>query len=118
MGCGPPRRRAWASCARRSPPWCAEGRITAKRSAILITVAALVLCVWAFYEVAYQASRGGESMPVYSTRRHDPYGTAALYELLRERGHPIRTLERSHLEPNDTGTLIQVLPLSDVTLKD
>ncbi|MBI4585990.1 MAG: DUF4350 domain-containing protein [Planctomycetes bacterium] len=80
---------------------------------LLISLAVAGLCVWAFYRLAYWSSRGGEESPLYSTRRHDPYGTAALLDLLRERGFEARTVERPRLEKEDRGVLIQILPLSE-----
>lgn len=82
-----------------------------RRIAIATTLAAVVFGLWAFYRLAATASRGGESNPLYSTRRYDPYGTAALRELLAERGVPARTLERPRLDAGDSGVLIQVIPL-------
>ncbi|MFP4055246.1 MAG: hypothetical protein ACLF0G_00075 [Candidatus Brocadiia bacterium] len=82
-----------------------------RRLALAATVAVVVLVVWAFYRLAETASRGGQSNPLYSSLRYDPYGTAALRELLIERDVLFRTLERPHLEEDDRGTLIQVLPL-------
>ncbi|MFA7236383.1 MAG: DUF4350 domain-containing protein, partial [Phycisphaeraceae bacterium] len=76
---------------------------------ILATLAAAALGIWAFYQTAYVASRGGETAPLYSTRRYDPYGSAALDQLLRERRIPVRELQRPRLQPTDRGTLIQIL---------
>ena len=66
---------------------------------------------FAFYEFASRSGRGGESSPLYSARRHDPYGTAALADFLTERGVEVRYLERPRLDDADHGVLIQVLPL-------
>jgi hypothetical protein len=75
------------------------------------TVGAIALGLVAFYELAFRSGRGGESSPLYSARRHDPYGTAALADLLTERGVEVRYLERPRLDDADHGVLIQVLPL-------
>lgn len=80
-----------------------------KTPLILATLAAMTLGTWAFYQMAYVASRGGETAPLYSTRRYDPYGSAALDQLLRERHIPVRELQRPRLQPTDRGTLIQIL---------
>lgn len=84
------------------------------RLIILFSVAALALGALVFYQLAHVASRGGEQAPLYSVRRHDPYGTAALFELLQSRGVPVSTLERSSPEPSARGVLIQVLPVPKV----
>ncbi len=84
-----------------------------RKLTIAVTLLALALMVWAFYLLAEVATRGGDASPVYSTRRHDPYGTAAIYDLLRQRGIPVRTLERSRLESTDHGVLVQVLSDDD-----
>ena len=65
----------------------------------------------AFYRLAGHASRGGDGSPLYSVRRHDPYGSAALFDLLSERGIETRTLERVRPGPTDRGTLLQILPV-------
>src|SRR5690242_13272830 len=72
---------------------------------------ALLLAIAWFYESAAFNSRVGDDAPLYSARRHDAYGSAALVDLLKERGIPVRTLERPSLEPEDHGILIQVLPM-------
>jgi len=73
----------------------------------------IALGIVAFYEFAARSGRGGESSPLYSARRHDPYGTAALADLLTERGIEVRYLERPRLDDAAHGVLIQVLPLPE-----
>lgn len=74
---------------------------------VCITVAAL-----SFARLAHVSSHGGETVPVYSNRRYDPYGTAAFYRLLSQRLGNVRSLERPRLKKNDEGVLVQVLGLS------
>ncbi len=82
---------------------------------ILLGMALLVAggCVALFYQSAALSARGGEESPLYSVRRYDPYGTAALVQVLAARGVPVRKLERPSLEASDRGVLIQVLGLRD-----
>lgn len=80
-----------------------------RRLLIAFIGSVLLLGFWAFYRMAVVASRGGESAPLFSNRRYDPYGAAAFGELLQERRVPFRTLERPRLEEDDRGVLIQVL---------
>jgi len=75
-----------------------------------VAFAAVIVGIVVAYQSAAIGTRAGSGAPVYSARRHDPYGTAALQDLLAERGIPVRTLERPSLEPGDRGVLIQVLP--------
>jgi len=79
--------------------------------ALVITAIAILAGIFSFYQSASINSRSGGDAPVYSSRRHDPYGTAALFELLSERGISVRNLETASLDADDRGTLIQVLPL-------
>ncbi len=72
---------------------------------------ALLFAIAWFYESAAFSSRAGDDAPLYSARRHDAYGSAALIDLLKERGVAVRTVERPSLEPEDRGILIQVLPM-------
>lgn len=65
--------------------------------------------VWAFYQLAENASRGGESAPLFSIHRYDPYGTAALREFFESRGIPVRVLKRPRIKVGERGVLIQVL---------
>jgi uncharacterized Zn finger protein (UPF0148 family) len=75
--------------------------------AVAAALGGVAILVAFFYQSAAFTSRAGEDTPLYSVRRHDPYGTAALRDLLAERGTPVRTLERPDLEPTDHGVLIQ-----------
>lgn len=72
---------------------------------------AVLIAVQGFYQLASWTSRGGESSPLYSTYRHDPYGSAALYELLEARGVPVERVTRPRLLPEQHGTLVQILPM-------
>jgi hypothetical protein len=76
----------------------------------------LALGAWAFYALASVAARGGESAPLYSAYRHDPYGTAALRELLDARGVNVATLERPRLDADSTGVLVQVISGGDTSI--
>jgi|GEM_PF-1520058 len=78
---------------------------------IAMTLALAVTCFWAFYRVAFWSARGGQSAPLFSVRRYDPYGAAAMKELLIQRGVDVRTLEQSRIPSNAQGVLIQILPL-------
>lgn len=76
-----------------------------------VIVVMVLLLGGVFYAFAYRASRGGASMPLFSIRRYDPWGAAALYELLRDRGLTVRPHERP-FAPTGNGVLIQILPIS------
>ena len=80
-----------------------------RRLVQVLAIFAVGAGVFAFYALARDASRGGESMPLFSTRRYDPYGTAALHELLRATGHTVRRLDEPHIPRQQRGVLIQVL---------
>jgi hypothetical protein len=83
-----------------------------RRRLVALAAAAVVLAgLWAFYAMSAQVVRGGESAPLYSAYRHDLYGTAALRELLVDRGTTVQVLEQPHLQDRSRGLLIQVLPL-------
>ena len=56
------------------------------------TTHVLIVGAGVFYRMSYVASRGGDAAPLYSTQRYDPYGTAALYQLLSEQGVDVRIL--------------------------
>ncbi len=75
----------------------------------ILVVAALLATLAAFLHLSYVASRGGESAPLYSNRRFDPYGTAALYRLMQQRGQPAISLERPRLSREHHGVLLQVI---------
>jgi hypothetical protein len=81
------------------------------RLVIPLSITTVALGLWAFYGMAHLSSRGGEQSPLFCVRRHDPYGTAALYELLRRRSIAVSTLERSRPDSTDRGVLVQVLPV-------
>ena len=75
-----------------------------------LALAVMVVGTIVFYRSASFTARSGEDNPIYSSTRFDPYGTAALQELLSRRAVEVRTLERPSLESNDHGVLIEVLP--------
>jgi hypothetical protein len=76
-------------------------------AAILIIAVGVAL----FYQAAAISSRSEGELPVYSAERYDPYGTAALRELLANRGIAVHTLEQPNLDSSSSGVLIQVLTL-------
>ncbi|MFA9479891.1 DUF4350 domain-containing protein [Phycisphaerales bacterium AB-hyl4] len=82
-----------------------------KRAMLWLAVLVVLAGGWAFYELAVYASRGGEHTPLYSVRRYDPYGTAALHRLLVERGQAVSLLERPRLDDGASGVLLQTLPM-------
>ncbi len=78
-----------------------------------LIVLAMVLVAAAFLRLSISAGRGGETNPLYSTHRFDPYGTAALYRVLQTRGIDVQTLDRPRLPETQTGVLLQVLGRPD-----
>lgn len=80
------------------------------KAAYYLALAALAGMVAAFFMLAQYSSRGGEGAPPYSVYRSDPYGTAALKDLLTEKGKRAAILLEPSLPPGARGTLIQVLP--------
>jgi ribosomal protein L37E len=82
-----------------------------RRLGLGAAIAAVVAGIVLFYRSAAVSSRSGNDVALYSVERYDPYGTAALRDLLADRGIENRTLERPTLLPTDNGVLIQVLPL-------
>jgi hypothetical protein len=76
---------------------------------MFITIAALLSCLWLFFRMSGVAARSGESAPVYSSYRYDPFGVAALRELLARRNISVQTLEHPRLEQDAAGVLVQVL---------
>lgn len=75
----------------------------------MLAIVLIFIGIYAFYQLAAVRTRAGADAPLYSTRRYDPYGTAAIRDLLMERGIPVQTLERPNLHADDHGVLIQVL---------
>ncbi|MEX2673741.1 MAG: DUF4350 domain-containing protein [Phycisphaeraceae bacterium] len=71
---------------------------------------AMLIVGQAFYQLASWTSRGGQTAPLYSSYRHDPHGTAALFDLLEMRGLPVDRITRPRLSADHHGTLVQVLP--------
>lgn len=84
-----------------------------KRWTLLLALMVLLAGGWAFYQLAVTVSRGGEHTPMYSVRRYDPYGSAALHQLLIQRRAHVHTLERPRLDADMRGVLVQVLPLPE-----
>jgi len=80
---------------------------------MVAAVVAILAGIIVTYRSAGFSARSGSDAPLYSVRRYDPYGTAALRDLLAERGVPVRTLEGPSLEREDHGVLIQVLPVEE-----
>ena len=77
---------------------------------VVVTAATVIgFAFFMFYKNASFSSRTGSDSPLYSVRRHDPYGTAAFSELLQERGNLVQNLERPRLDREDRGVLIQVI---------
>ncbi len=83
--------------------------MTTKWLKAIVSAMAIAGGLWAFYSMSFWASRGGEGAPLYSVRRYDPYGTAALFELLKQRGMHVRTLEQSRPDRSHRGVIVQVL---------
>jgi len=73
---------------------------------------AFIAAATGFFRLAKTSSRSGESTPVGSTLRFDPYGTAGFYRLLKARNTQANRLKRPSLIGIAPGsaTLIQVLP--------
>jgi len=80
--------------------------------AMMMAAVAAVAGLLAFYQLSHLASRGGESAPLYSVYRADPYGTAAFKDLLVESGTGAQIWLEPGLPQGKGGTLIQVLTLS------
>ncbi len=78
----------------------------------LMILAVIALTFIAFGWLAYVSSRGGETAPLYSIRRYDPYGAAGLAKLLEHRGQEVVSLQRPRLDSAHQGTLIQLLTVS------
>lgn len=83
------------------------------RAGLIMALGAIALGLWSLYSLAIRASRGGSSNPLYSTRRFDPHGAAALFRLLAERLDHVGTLERPWLDASASGTLVQILGSGD-----
>lgn len=78
-----------------------------------IVVLSVVVIGAAFVQMSVSAGRGGETMPLYSNRRFDPYGTAALYRVMERRVDTVLTLERPRFDKDHRGVLLQVLAIND-----
>ena len=79
-----------------------------KRALLWIAVALCAVAGLAGVAEVLRTSSTGAGTPVYSARRHDPYGLAALSTLLSERGVPVGWLQRPRLPDGFGGVLIQV----------
>lgn len=80
-----------------------------RKWALWITLAVVAATALLAYQSAVFSSRSGDAAPLYSIRRHDAYGAAALFTLLSESDIPTDTLERPAFHAGETGTLIQIL---------
>jgi hypothetical protein len=88
----------------------AEARPTA-RWTFALALLVIAAGAWAFYNLAAYTSRAGTTAPLHSPERFDPYGSAALEQLLRKRGQTVKRLQSPRLLRQAKGVLIQVLPL-------
>lgn len=73
----------------------------------LLLVAFLVVT----YFIANYDMATGPSLPLFSSRRYDPFGSAAFRELLAARGRATHYLERPVPLRTDGATLVMVLPV-------
>lgn len=76
----------------------------------ILSLFVFVALTAAYFTAAHVSARAGEDSPLFSIRRHDPYGCAALFELLKARGTEVRSLERSLPPQGFTGTLVRAFP--------
>lgn len=83
------------------------------RAALFLSFVIVFFLIAAFYQTAAIATRGGGDAPLYSTRRFDPYGTAALLGVLKETGRDVRLRENAHFDESMKGTLLQILAKED-----
>lgn len=83
------------------------------RAALILSVVIIAVLVVAFYQTAATATRGGNDTPLYSMRRYDPYGSAALFEVLKETGHDVHLRENAHFNDSMKGVLVQILTEND-----
>ncbi len=67
---------------------------------------------------AVRDAQGGETHPVYTTQRYDPWGSAALATVLYQRGIDVRRLERPRVPAGFSGVLLQVAPPPDLSPDD
>lgn len=79
----------------------------------LVVLLAVAIIAAAFLQMTVAAGRGGETMPLYSNRRFDPYGTAALYRVMERRAAQVVSLERPRLGDEHRGVMLQVLAIND-----
>lgn len=78
--------------------------------------ALLALFLFAAYGMADFDAVSGTSLPIYSCRRHDPFGSSALRELLAARGRTVELLERPVPAGDGAATLILMAPAKDLNL--
>ncbi|MBX9656716.1 DUF4350 domain-containing protein [bacterium] len=83
------------------------------RTALILSAIIILVLIGAFYQTAATATRGGNDTPLYSIRRYDPYGTAALFEVLKETGHEVHLRENAHFDDSMKGVLLQILAEKD-----
>lgn len=86
------------------------------RNPVLALIPLVLLLLVAYGLANYDLTTGPE-LPLYSSRRHDPFGTSAFRELLAGRGRDVRLLERPAPPPGEDATLIMTLPVG-VTMFD
>ncbi len=81
------------------------------RTRLGLTLLLVALLGVAFLYLTHWAARGGETAPLFSVQRYDPYGCAALYELLRRQGRPVHLLSTPRLSRHARGVLLQIVPI-------
>lgn len=79
------------------------------RKSVLALAAAALFLGLVYFMADYDLSTGA-GLPLYSSRRYDPYGTSAFRELLEARGVETRSLERPVPAGRAGETLVMVLP--------
>ena len=90
-----------------------------KTWALRIVILACILATLAmFLRLSHVVSRGGETSPLYSIRRFDPYGAAALHRLLLLQDRTVLSLQRPRLDREHQGILLQILPVTSIAGDD
>lgn len=85
---------------RKFPLWCLLG----------------ILFLVVVYLMADYDTVTGTSLPAYSSRRYDPYGSSAFRELLTEKGRATHFLERPVPPRTEHATLMMTLPANNAAL--
>lgn len=75
---------------------------------LFVGISAIVLLL---FQLSLDHARGGESAPLLSSVRYDPYGTAAVKEFLKESGSPVYILNKSSLNSVPGGVMLQTVTL-------